>query len=216
MAKTRQRVVLWRHGQTNWNIENRFQGHSDIPLNEVGFQQAERAAPLLLALRPNKIISSDLIRAQQTAAALAKIAQLNVAIDPGLRETNGGNWEGKTGAENRAEDYDRFVNWLDGDDQPAGQTGERRSEIALRAVNSIQAALHEDISTLIVVTHGGTARCILGKMLDMPMNQWSAIGGLSNACWSILENGHHRNGWVLVEHNSGSLPEPIYGEESGA
>ena len=98
-------------------------------------QQAERAAPLLLALRPNKIISSDLIRAQQTAAALAKIAQLNVAIDPGLRETNGGNWEGKTGAENRAEDYDRFVNWLDGDDQPAGQTGERRSEIALRAVN---------------------------------------------------------------------------------
>jgi probable phosphoglycerate mutase len=216
MAKTRQRVVLWRHGQTNWNIENRFQGHSDIPLNEVGLQQAERAAPLLLALRPNNIISSDLIRAQQTAASLAKIAQLNVAIDPGLRETNGGNWEGKTGAENRAEDYDRFVNWLDGDDQPAGQTGERRSEIALRAVNSIQAALHEDISTLIVVTHGGTARCILGKMLDMPMNQWSAIGGLSNACWSILENGHHRNGWVLVEHNSGSLPEPIYGEESGA
>jgi probable phosphoglycerate mutase len=216
MAKSRQRIVLWRHGQTNWNIENRFQGHSDIPLNDVGLQQAERAAPLLLALRPSKIVSSDLIRAQQTAAALAKISTLDVAIDPGLRETNGGNWEGKTGAENRAEDYDRFVNWLDGDDQPAGQTGERRSEIAARAVNAINAALHEDVSTLIVVTHGGTARCILGKMLDMPMNQWSAIGGLSNACWSILESGHHRDGWVLVEHNSGSLPEPIYGEESGA
>jgi len=216
MAQARQRVVLWRHGQTNWNIENRFQGHSDIPLNEVGLQQAEHAAPLLLALRPNKIISSDLIRAQQTAAALAKIAALDISIDAGLRETNGGNWEGKTGAENRAEDYDRFVNWLDGDDQPAGQTGERRSEIAHRAVNAINAALHDDISTLIVVTHGGTARCILGKMLDMPMNQWSAIGGLSNACWSILESGHHRNVWVLVEHNSGSLPEPIYGEESGA
>jgi probable phosphoglycerate mutase len=53
-------------------------------------------------------------------------------------------------------------------------------------------------------------------MLEMPMTQWSAIGGLSNASWSILENGHHRQGWVLVEHNSGSLPEPIYGEESGA
>jgi probable phosphoglycerate mutase len=53
-------------------------------------------------------------------------------------------------------------------------------------------------------------------MLDMPMTQWSAIGGLSNASWSILENGHHRKGWVLVEHNAGSLPEPIYGEESGA
>lgn len=216
MAKNSQRIVLWRHGQTNWNIENRFQGHSDIPLNNVGISQAEKAAPLLLALKPSKIVASDLMRAQQTAAALANLAKLEIAIDPGLRETNGGNWEGKTGAENRAEDYDNFVNWLDGDDQPAGQTGERRSEIADRAVKAIERALHPDVSTLIVVTHGGTARCILGKMLDMPMNQWSAMGGLSNACWSILENGHHRSGWVLVEHNAGSLPEPIYGEESGA
>jgi broad specificity phosphatase PhoE len=216
MVNPNQRVVLWRHGQTNWNIENRFQGHSDIPLNEVGKLQAERAAPLLLGLRPSRIVSSDLIRAQQTAAELAKLSGLEVLIDAGLRETNGGNWEGKTGAENRAVDYDRFVNWLDGDDQPAGQIGERRSEIALRAVYAIETALTPELSTLIVVTHGGTARCIIGKMLGMPMNQWSAIGGLSNASWSILENGHHRNGWVLVEHNSGSLPQPIYGEESGA
>ena len=216
MAKNSQRIVLWRHGQTNWNIENRFQGHSDIPLNEVGIAQAERAAPLLLNLQPDKIVSSDLIRARQTASALAKLAKLEIQIDAGLRETNGGKWEGKTGAENRAEDYERFVTWLDGDDAPAGETGERRSEIAERAVSAITRALNPDVSTLIVVTHGGTARCILGKMLDMPMNQWSALGGLSNASWSILENGHHRTGWVLVEHNAGSLPEPIYGEESGA
>lgn len=216
MSNSSQRIVLWRHGQTNWNIENRFQGHSDIPLNEVGFAQAERAAPLLLSLKPDKIVSSDLIRAQQTAAALAKVSNLEVQIDPGLRETNGGKWEGKTGAENRAVDFERFVTWLDGDDAPAGETGERRSEIAQRAVTAIERALSPEISTLIVVTHGGTARCILGKMLEMPMKQWSAIGGLSNAAWSILESGHHRSGWVLVEHNAGSLPEPIYGEESGA
>lgn len=216
MTKSQQRIVLWRHGQTNWNIENRFQGHSDIPLNEVGHAQAERAAPLLMALQPSKIISSDLIRTQQTAAALAKLAKLEVQLDAGLRETNGGKWEGKTGAENRAEDYDRFVNWLDGEDLPAGETGERRSEIAERAVAAINRALTPDVSTLIVVTHGGTSRCILGKMLEMPMHQWSVLGGLSNTAWSILENGHHRAGWVLVEHNAGSLPEPIYGEESGA
>lgn len=211
-----QRVVLWRHGQTDWNLANRFQGHSDIPLNQTGIDQARKAAPLLFGLRPSKIISSDLIRAQQTAQELANISRLPIHIDPGLRETNGGKWEGRTGAENRADDYEKFVNWLDGNDEPAGDFGERRSEIALRAVTSIESALNNEIETLVVVTHGGTARIIIGKMLGLPMTQWASIGGLSNASWSILENGHHRAGWILVEHNAGSLPEPIYGEESGA
>ena len=212
----RQRIVLWRHGQTDWNLQNRFQGHSDIPLNETGHAQARRAAPLLMGLRPEKIVCSDLIRTQQTAAALADIAKLPVHIDAGLRETNGGKWEGRTGEENRADDYERFVNWLDGNDEPAGDTGERRSEIAERAVAAISRALEPSLSTLVVVTHGGTARIVIGKMLALPMNQWATIGGLSNASWSILETGHHRKGWILEEHNAGSLPEPIYGEESGA
>lgn len=211
-----QRIVLWRHGQTDWNIENRFQGHSDIPLNETGHLQARRAAPLLNALKPQKIICSDLIRTQQTAAALSELSRLPVFLDSGLRETNGGKWEGRTGDENRALDYERFVNWLDGNDFPAGETGERRSEIADRAVSAIERALQPEISNLVVVTHGGTARIVIGKMLGLPMNQWASIGGLSNAAWSILESGHHREGWLLVEHNAGSLPEPIYGEESGA
>ena len=211
-----QRVVLWRHGQTDWNLANRFQGHSDIPLNETGIDQARKAAPLLYGLRPSKIISSDLIRAKQTAQELANISRLPIHIDPGLRETNGGKWEGRTGAENRADDFEKFVNWLDGNDEPAGDFGERRSEIALRAVTAIESALEKEIETLVVVTHGGTARIIIGKMLGLPMTQWASIGGLSNASWSILENGHHRAGWILVEHNAGSLPEPIYGEESGA
>lgn len=211
-----QRVVLWRHGQTDWNLANRFQGHSDIPLNQTGIDQARKAAPLLFGLRPSKIISSDLIRAKQTAQELANISRLPIHIDPGLRETNGGKWEGRTGAENRADDYEKFVNWLDGNDEPAGDFGERRSEIALRAVSAIESALNNEIETLVVVTHGGTARIIIGKMLGLPMTQWASIGGLSNASWSILENGHHRAGWILVEHNAGSLPEPIYGEESGA
>ena len=111
-----QRIILWRHGQTDWNIENRFQGHSDIPLNDTGHRQVKKAAPLLKNLAPDRIISSDLIRAQQTAQALADICQLPVAIDAGLRETHGGKWEGKTGAQNREEDFKRFVNWLDADD----------------------------------------------------------------------------------------------------
>ena len=104
-------VVLRRHGQTDWNVENRFQGHSDIPLNKVGEYQVTQAAEVLAGLNPNRIISSDLIRAQSTAAALAKLTNLKVEINPGLRETNGGLWEGKTGSENRASHGEFFTRW---------------------------------------------------------------------------------------------------------
>jgi probable phosphoglycerate mutase len=209
------RVLLWRHGQTDWNIANRFQGHSDIPLNAVGQYQAKHAASILVGMQPTKIISSDLMRARDTAQALGDLTKLNVEIDVDLRETNGGLWEGKTGAENRAEDLHNFIRWIDGEDNPAGTTGEKRSDVATRAVGAIKRALGDlDNQLLVVTTHGGTARCVLGSLLNLPMAHWGAVGGLSNASWSILQT--NPRGWHLVEHNAGSIPEVILGEESGA
>ena len=210
------RVVLWRHGQTDWNIKNRFQGHSDIPLNEVGNYQVQLAARLLADMQPTKIISSDLQRAQVTAQALSDLVKLPIEVDQDLRETNGGKWEGKTGQENREADFLNFVRWIDGDNNPAGETGERRTDVAIRAVSAIDRALAGggDEQVLIVATHGGTARCVLGQLLNLPQAHWGVIGGLSNAAWSVLQCGP--KGWYLVEHNSGSIPEPVYGEESGA
>ena len=204
------------HGQTDWNINNRFQGHSDIPLNEVGVYQAQRAAQLLAGMKPTGIISSDLQRASATAQALSDLVRLPVEIDKDLRETNGGHWEGKTGEENRENDFANFVRWIDGDDSPAGTIGERRTEVADRAVNAINRALAKggEGQLLIVTTHGGTSRCVLGKLLELPQSHWGVLGGLSNAAWSILQR--NPRGWNLVEHNAGSIPEPIYGEESGA
>ena len=209
------RVVLWRHGQTDWNVVNRFQGHSDIDLNEVGVFQAKHAAQILAGMNPTAIISSDLGRARNTAQALADLTGLSVEIDADLRETDGGLWEGKTGAENRAEDFQNFIRWIDGEDNPAGTTGERRSEVAERAIRAITKVLADKTDqVLIVTTHGGTARCILGALLQLPLSHWGVIGGLSNASWSILERNPRQ--WSLVEHNAGSIPEPVYGEESGA
>ena len=209
------RVVLWRHGQTDWNMVNRFQGHSDIPLNEVGRYQVKHAAEILAGMNPTAIISSDLGRARDTAQALADLVGLNVRTDENLRETNGGLWEGKTGAENRAEDFQNFIRWIDGDDNPAGTTGETRSQVADRAVSAIMGELEGKTNQLLIVaTHGGTARCVLGQLLQLPLTHWGVIGGLSNASWSILERNPRQ--WNLMEHNAGSIPEPVYGEESGA
>jgi probable phosphoglycerate mutase len=166
-------------------------------------------------MQPTKIISSDLSRARDTAQALGDLTKLRVEIDIDLRETNGGLWEGKTGAENRAEDFQNFVRWIDGEDNPAGTTGEKRSDVANRAVAAIKRALDGlDNQLLVVTTHGGTARCVLGSLLNLPMANWGAVGGLSNASWSILQT--NPRGWHLVEHNAGSIPEVILGEESGA
>jgi probable phosphoglycerate mutase len=210
------RVVLWRHGQTDWNVENRFQGHSDIPLNKVGHYQASEAAKVLAALRPDRIISSDLIRAQETAAPLAALTDIKIEINPNLRETDGGLWEGKLASENRATHGELFANWYEGGDEPAGVTGERRSDVAKRAVAVIEKETTNFSGTIVFVTHGGTVRSVLGSILKLPIAQWGVIGGLSNACWSILELTKHHTGsrWYLAEHNAGSLPEPVFGDDA--
>jgi probable phosphoglycerate mutase len=210
------RVVLWRHGQTDWNVENRFQGHSDIALNKVGQYQASEAAKVLAALRPDRIISSDLIRAQSTAAALAALTDIKVEINSDLRETDGGLWEGKLASENRVSHGELFANWYEGGDEPAGVTGERRSDVAKRAVAVIEKETANFSGTIVFVTHGGTVRSVLGSILKLPIAQWGVIGGLSNACWSILELTKHHTGskWYLAEHNAGSLPEPVFGDDA--
>ena len=207
-------IILWRHGQTQWNVANKFQGHTDIPLNAVGEFQAQHAAPMLAAINPTMIIASDLVRAQSTAHELVKITGLDVSTDARLRETNCGNWEGLTGDEIRKVDLDNLRQWSMGGDNPAGGIGERRSEVGARGVAAINSALAgKDNQRLVVATHGGTARTIIGSYLDLPIPFWSRIGGLSNAQWSILEESP--KGWLLVEHNAGSIPEPVMGEESG-
>lgn len=209
------RIVLWRHGQTDWNIENRFQGHTDIPLNSVGQFQAEHAAKILLGMNPIKIVSSDLQRTQSTAIALGNLTGLEVLTDSRLRETNGGDWEGRTGEENRRADAENFIGWLHGADLPAGGVGEKRSEVAARARGAIDSHMTNSLGTVVFVTHGGTARCALGTLLDLPFEKWSTLGGLSNACWSVLEK-NSLGRWFLAEHNAGSIPEPNFGNESGS
>ena len=114
------RVVLWRHGQTAWNLEDRFQGHTDVELDAVGRDQAARAARLLAALKPHAIVSSDLLRARATAESLARLADLPVRDDVRLRETFGGTWQGLTVDEIRALDADAYSRWRAGEDVPAG------------------------------------------------------------------------------------------------
>jgi probable phosphoglycerate mutase len=181
----------------------------------VGVAQAERAARLLGSLEPAAIVSSDLARARATAETLATLVGLEVQVDERLRETYGGRWQGSTVAELTREDGDDYAAWRSGADVPAGG-GERRSEVAARVVPAIMDAVATvpPGGTVVVVTHGGSARAAIGTMLDLPLDRWAVVGGLANCCWSVLEEvGPDASWWRLVEHNAGSLPEPVMGDE---
>lgn len=179
--------MLWRHGRTQWNAQRRFQGHSDIPLDDVGQAQAALAAPMLASLKPSKIVSSDLQRARYTAQALADLTELDVGIDPQLRETFAGEWEGLGREELQERFGDELAAWAAGSDLAPGG-GERRSEVAFRMVEAIDRALVDvpDDGTLVVVTHGGSARAAIGSMLGLPTNHWGILGVLSNCAWCVL------------------------------
>jgi probable phosphoglycerate mutase len=204
--------VLWRHGQTRWNVEDRFQGHTDVDLDDTGRDQAERAARLLAPLEPQAIVSSDLLRAANTARALSRLTGVPVDEDPRLRETFGGSWQGLTVSEIRDLDADAYALWRSGADVPAGGA-ETRSDVAARVLPAIHEALVPltPRSTVVVVTHGGSARAAIGSLLDLPMDRWAVVGGLSNCCWSVLEEAGA--GWRLVEHNAGTLPTPVMSDE---
>lgn len=206
------RIVLWRHGQTAWNLEGRLQGQSDIPLDDLGREQAATAARLLAALRPHAIVASDLIRAADTAAALATLVKLPVRLDKGLRETFAGDWQGLTNAEIKQKFPEQEKAWR-ADRTTRRGGGEIDVEVADRAVPAVLAALEEIPArgTLVVVSHGGTIRMALGRLLGLPESHWGALGGLSNCCWSVLGEGW--SGWRLLEHNAGSLPEPVIGDD---
>jgi len=153
------------------------------------------------------------LRASRTAAALGELCRLDVRLDERLRETYGGRWQGRTAHEIDSADHDLYAAWRAGDDVPAGG-GERRTEVAARVVPAIADALAEVPArgTLVVVTHGGSARAAIGTLLDLPLDRWAVVGGLANCCWSVLEEAPPA-GWRLVEHNAGSLPEPVMADD---
>ncbi|MEO3754884.1 histidine phosphatase family protein [Streptomyces sp. B6B3] len=206
------RIVLWRHGQTSWNLERRFQGTTDIDLTETGVTQARRAARLLAALEPHAIISSDLRRTVATAAELAALTGLEVTYDEGLRETYAGVWQGLTHDEIQSRYGDEYAAWKRGEPVRRGG-GELETEVADRAAPVVERSADKlpASGVLVVVSHGGAIRTTIGRLLGLEPHSWEALGGLSNCSWSVLGEGVR--GWRLLEHNAGSLPEPVLGDD---
>lgn len=186
-------VVFWRHGQTDYNLAGRFQGQSDIPLNAVGEDQAARAAADLAELGPGLIVSSDLVRAQATADALASRVGLSVGRDARLRETSFGDWEGLTRDEITQSWPDELHTWLSGaDTRPPG--GETRTESAHRVAAAItDIVTGSDAEVIVIVAHGAVLRGAAEELLEMTgTGRLAVLGNCGHG-----EFGFTGDRWVL-------------------
>jgi broad specificity phosphatase PhoE len=151
-------LLLVRHGETDWNRDGRWQGHSDTHLNDVGREQAARVAEELDGV--DVVYSSDLARARETADIVARRLGLDVHVDERLRERSFGAWEGKTASEIEAEFRAAHARWLAGQG-PGADDAEPFADFAARVHGFLEDVLarHPD-ETVLVVSHGGSIRVI--------------------------------------------------------
>lgn len=210
-------IVFWRHGRTVWNAEQRFQGQLDIDLDDIGREQAARAAAMLATLRPTNIVSSDLKRAHDTAKSLGDLVGIEPTLDEGLRETYAGIWQGMTRKEIEAQYGDEMEQWAAAVNIRPGGDGETRLEVSERMVAAIERALVHvpENGMLVVVSHGGATRVGIGAMLGLPQEYWTTLGVLGNCAWAVLQEqpGNYGSKWRLHEFNAGTLPEPTFADD---
>ena len=184
------RLVLLRHGRTEWNDTGRAQGHADIPLDTEGQAQSKAVAPYLAALAPVAIWSSDLSRAAQTAAHVAGEAALEPVLDPRLREFDvGPNRTGLTSEQYAAAHPEEHAALLAGDiaSIPGRETDDDVHARYLPALTSYADSLGEG-ETGIVVSHGAALRVAVPAFLGLA-GAGEALGVLANCGWIVLEHG---------------------------
>ncbi len=199
---TASRVILWRHGETAWNAQGRYQGQADVPLNDRGLAQAAAAAVRIAGLRPDRIVSSDLGRAATTARELASCTGLTVELEPRLQEINVGDWAGLTNDEVFAAHPDFAAALRAGRDAQRSASGETGAQAGARVAEALLdiAEGSPDGSTVVAVGHGFALRVAMVFLLGLDYAHNLTLGGLWNASWSVLQPGGES--WRLLSYNN--------------
>jgi probable phosphoglycerate mutase len=200
------RICIVRHGETDWNAARRIQGQTDIPLNETGRQQAEATAQGLVGQHFAAIYSSDLQRAHDTAVATARVLEMPVQSEPGLRERHYGEFQGLTQDEIKArDDYARYISRDVSFSYGNGESLAVFSERIKETLNEL--ARRHPGESILVFAHGGVLDIIyriathrpLETARDFPIPNaalnWIEIG---NPDWQLLE-------WGVQKHLENAL-----------
>ena len=209
------RVLAIRHGETDWNVDGRIQGQLDVPLNEMGRWQVHRLALAVADEGLAAIYSSDLLRAYETAQAVARGSGQPIATDPGLRERGFGEFEGLSYAEINRRWPDLGERWRRRDPEFAAPGGETLNQFYARSTTTAArlAALHPG-EAIALVAHGGVMDCLYRAAsriaLDAPRS-WQ-LGNASINRLLYTPEGFTLVGWSDNWH----LDDDAMGEYSDA
>jgi glucosyl-3-phosphoglycerate phosphatase len=196
-------LVLLRHGETDWNLTGRAQGHADVPLNATGHAQARAVARVLAGFEPARLWSSDLVRAVQTAEQVSSATGLPIEKDARLREYDVGERSGLSLAEFAAEFPEEHASWLDDSERrlvPGEETTDQVRDRILPALREYVAAL-EPGQTGIAVLHGACLKVGLMALLGWPWELGRSVQGMENCAYSVLTEPGKRGGLRLTSYN---------------
>lgn len=204
------RLVLWRHGRTEWNRLGIAQGHADVCLDEVGAAQARQAAPYLASYRPAFVWSSDSARARETAQRLVELTGGPLRLDSRLREYDVGARQGMTREQYAAAFPDAYAAQAAGRETVRVPGAETTPQVASRMVAVLREAADAVAAgeTGVLVGHGASLRTGVLAFFGVPLQLSEMLAGMSNCAWSVLQD-HPTYGWQIVDYNARTLPEPV-------
>lgn len=208
------RLIIIRHGETDFNAEGRFQGHIDRPLNATGIAQAEAVARRIAGMRADTLYCSDLLRAQQTARIVGQTHGLTPCLDPKLRERHLGVIQGLTAAEAMQQIPDVFHSYKQGIPDYVVPQGESRQQFQDRTIAALtEIASANQQKHVLVIAHGGTIDCIFRHTCGIPLTtkrHWRLWNAGINTFSCDAEGNWRLETWGDIAHMDASLAGDDY------
>ena len=194
-------IILVRHGETEWNVEEVFRGRIDIELNDTGIKQAELLAGYLRDIKIDAIYSSPLKRALKTAEIIASYHKLAVEIAPGLIDFNYGKLQGLAHQQVKDKYKELYAEWINSPDKVKMPTGESLNDVRKRATGVVAEVIAKYKGTVVLVSHRVVNKVLICALLGLDNSHfWNIKQDMCGITTFTYENGR----FILTKHNNTS------------
>jgi broad specificity phosphatase PhoE len=205
-------LILVRHGETEWNVEEVFRGRIDVGLNETGLKQAELLAEYLGGLKIDTVYSSPLKRALKTAEVIARYHKLEVKITPGLIDCDFGQWQGLHLQEVKDRYKELYAEWVNSPHLVKIPDGESLDEVRKRALPLVDEVVAKYKGTVVLVSHRVVNKVLICALLGLDNSRfWNIRQDTCGTTTFAYENGR----FTLTKHNDTSYLKPLKKAELG-